>query len=353
MIARLLKMLPVLSLALLFATGARADGPYTVADVHVDASGASSTEALNLAIAQGRPKAWQILYRRLTRQQDWGRQPALDGSALARLSRGYTPANERRSTTRYVADVTYIFNPQAVARVLRDANIAFAQTAVRRILLVPMSPGYNDGPWTQALAAINSNEAIVPFSLPMAADAPQLGGLNFESAGWNDVASAAARISATEAALVQATVANDKMTIVIRRVGQNQAPSKTSVEVPLPQNPGAAYPAAAQAAVAAMEDLWKSRAAVNFNTRGTLTADMRLDSLEQWGAIQSALAGLDNVTGVEVVAMNLGYARLSIAYRGSLEQLRGAMSERGLAVSGGPGQWMIAPGARLGSINGR
>lgn len=353
MIARLLKLLPILSLALLFTTGARADGPYTVADVHVDASGASSAEALNVAIAQGRPKAWQILYRRLTRQQDWGRQPTLDGPALARLSRGYTPANERRSTTRYVADVTYIFNPEAVARVLRDANIAFTQTAVRRILLVPMSPNYNNGPWAQAFAGINSSEAIVPFSLPTAADAPDLGQLNFESAGWNDVASAAARIKASEAALIQATVANNKMTVVIRRIGQNQAPSKTSVEVPLVQNPGATYPSAAQAAVTAMEDLWKSRAVVNFNTRGTLMADMRLDSLEQWGAVQTALAGMENVTGVEVVAMNLGYARLSIAYQGSLEQLRSAMSEQGLAVSGRPGQWMIAPGARLGSINGR
>ena len=50
---------------------------YTVSAVHVDATGASSTEALNAAIAQGRGKAFQILYRRLTRQLDWGRQPAL------------------------------------------------------------------------------------------------------------------------------------------------------------------------------------------------------------------------------------------------------------------------------------
>src|SRR5579883_3126567 len=68
---------------------------FTVANVHVDASGASSTEALNAAIAQGRAKAFQILYRRLTRQADWGRQPALDAAGLQRLGRGYSIANER------------------------------------------------------------------------------------------------------------------------------------------------------------------------------------------------------------------------------------------------------------------
>jgi hypothetical protein len=79
---------------------------FTVSNLHVDATGASSTEALNAAIAQGRARAFQVLYRRLTRQADWGRQPAVDGGALLRLSRGYNIANERRSTTRYVADVT-------------------------------------------------------------------------------------------------------------------------------------------------------------------------------------------------------------------------------------------------------
>ncbi len=349
MLSPFLKFIPALAFALLFSMPAQADDLYTVSGVHVDASGASSSEALNVAIAQGRPKAWQILYRRLTRQQDWTRLPSLDAPALVRLSRGYTPANERRSTTRYVADVTYIFNPEAVARTLRDANIAFTQTVVRRILLVPMSPGYNTGPWTQAFAA--THDSFVPFSLPAAGD--ELGQLNFDNAGWSDVAPAAGRIKATEAALVQAVYANGKVTVNIRRLGQGATPSKTSVDVPMLQTLGTTYPAAAQAAIVAMDDLWKSRSALNPNARGTLTADVKVASLNQWGAIQSALSGTDNVTNVQVVAMNLGYARLSIAYMGSTTQLRDALSEQGLALSGRGDQWTLAAGARLNSGGGQ
>src|SRR5580658_4128901 len=129
---------------------ARAQDVYTVSGIHVDATAASSGEAYNVAMAQGRPRAWTILFRRLTRQQDWTRQPMLDGGALLRLSRGYTIANERRSTTRYVADVTYIFNPDAVARTLQSAGIAFTQGAPKRILIVPLAPGFSSGPWAQA-----------------------------------------------------------------------------------------------------------------------------------------------------------------------------------------------------------
>ena len=99
---------------------------YTVTNVHVDATGASSTEALNAAISQGRGKAFQTVYRRLTRQADWGKQPALDAAGLLRISRGYNIANERRSTTRYVADITFMFNPDAGARLLRSSQIAFS-----------------------------------------------------------------------------------------------------------------------------------------------------------------------------------------------------------------------------------
>lgn len=349
MLSPILKSLPILAFALLFSLPARAQDLYTVSGVHVDASGASSAEALNVAIAQGRPKAWQILYRRLTRQQDWSRQPMLDAPALVRLSRGYTPANERRSTTRYVADVAYNFNPDAVARILRDANIAFTQTAVRRILLVPMSPGYNTGPWTQAFAA--AHDSFVPFSLPAAGD--ELGQLNFDNAGWNDVAPAAARIKASEAALVQAVYANGKVTLNIRRLGQGAPPSKSSVDVPMLQTLSTTYPAAAQAAIAAMDDMWKSRSAVNPNARGTLVADVKVASLNQWGAIQSALSGSDNVTGVQVVAMNLGYARLSIAYMGTTTQLRDSLNEKGLALSGRGDQWTLAAGTRLNSGGGQ
>jgi hypothetical protein len=347
MLSRVVKFVAPLAIALwvvcALTPAQAADDLYTVAGVHVDASAASSAEAADIAIEQGRPKAWQILYRRLTRQEDWPRQPVLDPSDLVRLSLGYVPTNERRSTTRYVADVTYEFNPDAVARVLRDANIPFTQQAAHRILLVPMSPTYNNGAWAQAFVSPSLHGALVPFSLPDAADASDLGQLEFANASWDSVAAAAAHVNATEAALVQVVSASGKVTVNIRRLGQDESPVQTSVDVPLLQTVGATYPSAAQAAIGAIEDLWKARSALNINAHGVLIADVRVNSLNQWGSIQTALAGLDNVTDVRTVAMDLGYARLSISYQGSESQLRDAMRGEGLNLTGQPGAWMITP----------
>src|ERR1700744_2290535 len=156
------------ALALLAAPAFAQTELYTVSGIHVDVTARSSTEAFSTAIANGRPQAFQILSRRLTQQKDWGRQPNLDAAALTRLSRGYNVANERRSTTRYVADVSYMFIPDEVNRLLRGAGIAFAQASVARILVVPMSPGVAAGPWAQALAAPSAQGGVVPFALPSA-----------------------------------------------------------------------------------------------------------------------------------------------------------------------------------------
>ena len=333
-------------LLLALATGPvlAADPPYTVSNMHVDASGASTTEAFNTALDQGRPKAWQILYRRLTRQQDWQRQPDLDPAALLRISRGFTPANERRSTTRYVADVTYTFNPEAVARLLQGAGIAYTQGSARRILVVPMSPAFQLGPWSSALNASNLKDSVVPFSVAEAADSASLKDVAFESANWNDMAAAAKRLNVNEAALVQVVSANGKLTVNIRHLGAGMTASNMSLDVPLQQSPAATYPSAAAAAIGAIEDMWKARAAIDFSRGGRIAANVSIASLQQWGTIQNVLSATDNITNVTVNAMDIGFAQITIAYTGSPEQLRETLGAAGLTLAQVRGQpvWTLA-----------
>ncbi|MBN9635569.1 MAG: hypothetical protein J0H22_10285 [Actinobacteria bacterium] len=69
MSSSLLKSLPILAFALLFCLPARADELYTVSGVHVDASGASSAEALNpqrvLLLPDATEDFWSDTYRDL------------------------------------------------------------------------------------------------------------------------------------------------------------------------------------------------------------------------------------------------------------------------------------------------
>ena len=321
-----------------------ADPHFTVSGIHVEATGTSSTEAYNTALADGRPKAWATLFRRLTLQKDWARQPDLDAAALVRISRGYTVANERRSTTRYVADVTYSFNPDAVTRLLQGAGIAYSQGTARKIVIVPMSPNFALNAWAQALAT-ESRTSVIPFSLVENADAAALKDVNFDSANFNDVAAAARRANAPEVALVQVVNAPGKLVVNVRRLGSGEGAVKASVDVPLAgNNQSATYPAAAAAAINTIEDMWKSRSAIDYRQRGQLTVNVQMRSLEQWGAIQTALGGVSNITNMTVNAMDIGYAQITVTYTGSSDQLREVLGDAGLTLAPVRGQsaWALA-----------
>jgi hypothetical protein len=340
---------------LLTAPGAAAVDPmFTVSGVHVDARGYSASVAQSVAFAQGRPKAWQVLYRRLTRQQDWVKQPQLDDTALQRLVRNFTITNERRSTTRYTADISYKFNPAAVAKVIKEAKVAFTSSTAHRILLIPMNPGYVGGSaWSNAFVAPRFADATVPFTLPVgsALDPGALAHLNFDSAGWTDIADVALHVHATEAVLVLMQVDRNqhKLTLTLKRVGLGETPMQSSADVPYVQTALATYPAAADAAMSAIADLWKQRAAIDYGQQGKLTVDVRVSSLTQWASVQAGLASVRNVTSVTVGAMDIGEARITLGYLGTPEQLRDALSQASLQLSNtdpaaNAGEWVLRQG---------
>ena len=135
------------------------------------------------------------------------------------------------------------------------------------------------------------------------------------------------------------STANGKVTVNIRRLGQGEAPVQDQRRCAAAadhqrhlsrRRPGRDRPRSRICGSRARR--WISC------QRGTLIADVRVSSLAQWGAIQTALAGVDNVTGVQVMAMDIGYARLSIAYQGSPGPVARRHERQGFTLSGRAGR---------------
>lgn len=343
------RLAPVLALACaaLLPVGARAADPtFTVSRIHVDASAASASAAQAIAIDQGRPKAWDILYKRIAKQADWSKEPKLDTVALRGLSHGYSATNEKRSTTRYVADVTYVFSPVAVARVMRTISPGYALAQARRILVIPMAPTFNrDSSWTSAFSSPRFAGSLVPFIMPSggSAEVTELSRLQFDEVTWADVELVAARVHATEAVIALAVPIPGKIQVWLKRIGIAELPTKVSFDVPLVQNNlTQTYPAAADEAVHGIEDMWRQKAPVDLSVKNTLVADVRLSSPAQWNTIQSAMALVATVRDVSVVAMDIGTMRVSVSYLGSADQLHDALAPVGVALTRDEAGWTMA-----------
>jgi hypothetical protein len=119
-------LLAVLSLAAP-AASAQTVNPFTVSGVKVAASARSTNAARDLAMAQGRSIAWSELFRRLTAQDQWGNQPMLADNELSRLIPLSEVRNERRNTTRYLAEATFHFSQTEVERLLRRPSFGVTE----------------------------------------------------------------------------------------------------------------------------------------------------------------------------------------------------------------------------------
>jgi hypothetical protein len=355
---RLFTVIALLLLPIMAATApARADdaaagnsaqnpsaNPFVVKDVKVDASAASAAEAFTIAVDQGRQEAWEELMHRMTRQEDWAQIPAVDTAALKRMTSGYQVTGEKRSTTRYVANVTYTFNGKRVRRFLQSANIAYADISAPPLLVIPMNPEYVPASaWVAAWGSANMAGSAVPLELPTpdALNRTLLAPLDFDSAAWSDIQPVAQRAGAKRAALVLlGPGADGQMSLRIRIL--TPAGSQVLGPLPVPATSAAlGYAAAVQASADAIGNLWKARSAVDFNQHSALTAEIQLDSLADWGKIQERLVNVPVVTNVNVEAMTIGHARIVIRYAGTLAQLSNFLSQASLGLTNRDGVWWL------------
>jgi len=332
------------ALLVLAAGPAAAEDPFTVSGIGVDASAASAAVAQTIAINSGRPKAWSVLVRRLTKEADWPKLLTVDDLTLQRMIRGYTVQDERRSTTRFVANITYVFNPDAVRRLFRADNVAYVDTSMPPVLVVPMAPGYAaNGAWTGLMAARRS---AAPIVLPVGdgLDASELDGIKFDTVSWQDLQPVAQRQHAGEAYLALAIPAKNQITVKLRRVGPGASPPIPDVVVPVAANEPApqAYAAAADATAAAIANAWKLRAAIDFSQRSKLTAEVAIQSPQSWGALLQKLGTVPVVTDVTIVGMDAGEARVALTYAGSADQLHDMLTGANLDLSQRDGRWWLS-----------
>jgi hypothetical protein len=331
------------------AAAAPAPDLFSVSGVHVDATAESATAARDKALQAGRPIAWQRLYRRLAPQSAWDKQPQLDDKALERIVRSFEVANERRSTTRYLADVTYHFNANDVRRLMRDVSAPLAETRSKPAVIVPVVAGKGFDPnsdWAKAWSDPSVSDGIVPLVLP-ASDAPDLAAVAHADPGtldWSAVRSLAEHYDAAEVVVAQL---GNNGAIVVRYILPSGSETQ-SVTIA-----SGAYATATDAVSRKLGDAWKLRSAVDYTKSSVLTVSAPLTGLQDWSTIRSRLSQIKAVTDVQVRGMSVAEAQMQITYYGRVDQLTDAMAQQNLELKpdSSGGTYTLRVGAVSASAN--
>ncbi len=324
---------------------------FTIAPVSVDVTAASALAARETALARGQAEAWRRLLDRLTLPGDAASLAGYGADRVAALLEGYEILRERASDVRYLAELSFGFDPGAVRGLLSREGIAFAETPSRPLLVVPVFS--RDGadllwedanPWLEAWRDRPPDDGLAPVVAPHG-DLADMRDLSTAQALAGDAArlgALAARYGAGEAAVARAVWRAGTpgrppaLEIAILRPGES-ADGSVALETALAagSDPAGALAEGAARAAAALAGAWKRANLARPGADSRLSVVVPIDGFGRWLSIRERLAGIGILRRVEPRRLSRREAALELWVQGGADQLRNALRQRGLVLREG------------------
>jgi hypothetical protein len=347
--------------ALALPSGAAPVSAATRADIFtvsvpVDATAASATVARDTARADGQKHAYQIMLERLTLARDRAKLPAPTDTILNQVVQGFEVANERRSSVHYLADYTFHFRINAVEQLLRDRGVPFAEIVSKPVIVLPVleSGGkpmlWDDpNPWRDAWSHGKPAHGLVPMTIPLG-EVEDVTAIDAASADKGDDAhlqAIAANYDHADVLVTRATIHPDSKALDVsttRFVPGSPGGEQTWV-ASYSANAGESNQDLLARAVAGtmgqVEEAWKQANMLDYTQTATLTATVPAGDLDTWLAVRQRLAATSAVQRTDVLSLDRHGARVTLHYAGSPTQLRTALAQNNLDLSGNDPDWVL------------
>ncbi len=327
---------------------------FTVTGISIDATAETATLARNAAVADGQRRALALLLKRLALQEDWSLLPTVDAAMAEGMVRSFQVANEKRSATRYLANLSVRFQPSAVRNLFTARSIPFSESREKTAVIVPVLTDesgdrlWDEGnAWTAAWARTDLDNILTPMVVPLG-DIGDMTTLSVEQALGGDrpaLANLAARYSADRVIIAHAQRGDTPSALSVRIVtypsGDGGAKTWSGRETSAPSLQSAALRLAARFVDATQAD-WKRESTVRFAERAVLSASVAYESIGEWQTIRTRLAQIPLIQDTTIVAISTEGAQVELDYVGSIDTLELNLAQKNLTLTNLEGYWYLA-----------
>jgi hypothetical protein len=361
------------------AGAAKTDPVFTVANYPVEASDKNAVAAKDKALADGQQAALRSLLKRIV--------PVTSYKQLSRLTKvkaqdfisGVSVRSERNSSTDYIANLDFSFQPEAVRALLQRENIAFVEAQAPPVIIVPVLRQGNPaeakgdtGRWRDSWKGLDLDHALTPVKLEDLKTTIHNDTVNMLTGGddsANRILSGEYKSDRVVLAVAEPDLANKKMLVILAgqdavgpfvlkrnyRIadGDFNYTTELAAVVALGVLEGRWKALRAAAAPQAGETVnpdfqnsgtpaWSARAGASHGEPVRFTAEF--SGLTQWNQIRTQLLDTPGVENLEIATVSARNADVTLNYPGGAQGLANAVGGRGLSLHNDGGGWTLKSG---------
>ncbi|MAG95378.1 MAG: hypothetical protein CMM08_01635 [Rhodospirillaceae bacterium] len=339
------------------AAGAQARDVFSVVGVAVDATAETATAAREEALMTGQRDAFYRLLRRLTPQSSYHRHPLLDDDTVTALIDSFEIADEKRSSTRYLASLSIRFKRDEVRALLRRQELPFSETPSKPVLILPVYEAagarnlWDDpNPWRVAWQGLEGRDSFVPLVVPYGdlTDVGTVGAPQALAGNAKRLQAIAKRYGVADVLVAHAVLRRDLaagvpvLVVSLRRSGPSgEATVVESFRGGRGEGIHDLLGHAAGAIARRLEEDWKLATRLQFESEGRLAASVPLGSLSDWIVVRDRLGAMAEIRKLELAEISSDRAQVVLHYLGSPRRLAIALAQRDLALADENGFWVV------------
>lgn len=337
---RVLALAAALAAPILFAAPAHAVGSlFVVRGVQVEATAESGPKACEAAYTQGHSAAWPRLIQRIVPQDDWDKVPEPAAEDLEAFVSGYEVSGEKRSTSKCIASMTYLFKADLVKKYLREKGIAYADRRGPPTLAIPLyetAEGTrlwgDDNLWLAAFRAVKLENELIPVEAPYGDDGDKAAIPPGASLGvdWVTYKTIADKYGMKAVLVARARYAAGKVDVTAQLV--SEAGSQDYAVSGSGDDERAALADAVRKLGAAMNEAWKEGAAIDNSISARISVWAPYSSLAKRRSIEERLRKIQNILEVEITRVTVTGMAVGLRYRGRNDQFEQALRQANFGI---------------------
>lgn len=336
---------------------AHAEAVFTIGNYPVEATASNAVAAKERALTDGQQAAFRSLLKRLVPVTAYRRIAGLQSVKAGDLVAGVAVRSERNSSTQYIANMDFSFQPGAVRDLLRRQGVPFIDEQAPPITIIPIYQGAGGAAraassvWLDAWRNLDRENSLTPFRVETLRDiSPD----TIKSVVAGDAAALRSLAQAYGTTLVLLAIAEPEpaaQKLHVMLAGRDAVGAftlKRTYRMPS-DDPSYASELASVVALGTLEGRWKAikagsapggiEALSAHAEPVQITVEYR--SLQQWQEIRRALAETPGVEDFQVGGLGARLAEVALRFPGGGSQLAATVARRGLEMRGSGASWVL------------